>query len=83
MRSGGPASPSASASSSSAASVLPWSASQRACSRASVSRGVARGERQQLALLAALRDAQVDRATAALGQERLEVAASRAGRRGT
>ena len=37
MRSGGPGRPSASASSSSAASVLPWSASQRACSRASVS----------------------------------------------
>ena len=37
MRSGGPGRPSASASSSSAASVLPSSASQRACSRASVS----------------------------------------------
>ncbi len=37
MRSGGPASPRAVASSSSAARVLPWSASQRACSRASVS----------------------------------------------
>ena len=57
MRSGGPGRPSASASSSSAPSVLPWSASQRACSRASVSAALRVGEGHQLALLAALRHA--------------------------
>ena len=80
MRSGGPGSPRASASSSSAASVLPWSASQRACSRASVSAGVARRELHQRALLAALRDAQVDGTAAALREERLEVDRLRARR---
>ena len=72
MRSGGPGSPSASASSSRAASVLPSSASQRACSRASVSAALRVASDEQLALLPALRDAEVDRAAAALGEERLE-----------
>ena len=39
---------------------------------------VARGEGEQLALLAALRDAEVDRPAAPLGEERLEVGASSA-----
>ena len=45
--------------------------------------GVARRERQQLALLAALRDAEVDRPAAPLGEERLEVGAARRSAAGT
>jgi hypothetical protein len=51
---------------------LPWSASQRACSRASVLGGVPRREREQLPLLPALGHAEVDRPVAAPGEERLE-----------
>ena len=77
MRSGGPGRPSASASSSSAASVLPSSASQRACSRARVSVALRVARTRQLALLPALRHAEVDRPAAAPGEERLEDRRSR------
>ena len=73
MRIGGPASPSAAASSSSAPSVLPSSASQRAASRASASAAFRVGQVHQRPLLAALRGPEPHERSALAGQERLEV----------
>ncbi len=65
-------------------SVLPSSASQRACSRASVSAAFRVGERHELALLAALGHAEVDRSAAARrsGTPRASAASATAPARG-